>query len=161
MEDLSEKINEIERLRQRRLYWYSLLSLLSTILVVSTSIMSSINGQIKIFPGTLITVACAVMATLDTGIEYLVRRRIFLIQGPSMHLIEMYKHISILHEILENFRKMVSEPVLDLDKLRKHLSDNEITFSTRHYIAQIIDAYEEQTKMITFAESKKIVIAKT
>src|SRR5687767_6781528 len=106
-----ERIAAVEAERQKRLWLMRALSLGMAILVLATSAVQTLNDFLGfVDPPQLMSALGIVVAIVEVIFEYMVRRRMPLVDGRSPHLIEIRRKIAELQPILALLEVMQRRP---------------------------------------------------
>jgi hypothetical protein len=103
MEGVLSRVAEIEKERRRKWRLHRYISLISTIMILLASIVSSVNTHANfVTPNWKLSLVCLVFAFVDSFVEYFIRRRMFMIEGRSVFLLETIKSLEMIAGILNN-----------------------------------------------------------
>jgi len=146
MTEINVTIEQIESERRYKCMIYKYISRTGTVLITITSILTMLNSQLSfVTPSWKLSIVSAFAVILDLAIEYLIRSKFHLIEGPSVYLIELKRHHDRLKKIIENC--YVNNP-------------GQLHPSTQTEVEEIQKAIDNLINDLTFSKSLSTVLCK-
>jgi hypothetical protein len=145
-DEVDEKIAEVERSRRVSLWLMRLLSLATTLLVLAATGVQLTNDFLNYVPVSWwLSLPCFMVGVVDVIVEYVIRRRLPLVEGRSEHLHWVQVKIKELNVLIGRYEALRRQPGFSPEIS----TDNELT--------AILTALREHTARLTYEESTLVV----